>query len=142
MSIKFKNNSKRLQKEFDDLENLNPSLFGILQYVKDLCFVDYNKHITVTHIFRTQSEQEKFYKGRKDKKGKKSPHQFYQAVDIRQLDTTAEIDKVVVKKVNERFQWQNDERWYKYVAKHHDIGLGPHIHLQFLLNPKYDLGRK
>jgi len=86
LAILVKNNSKRLVKEIYDLKHHNKPLLKLLFDCRNFCNAEFNKDITITMIYRTDSEQDSIYDGKTNKKGIlyndkpwKSPHQFYHA---------------------------------------------------------------
>lgn len=91
------------------------------------CEVEFKKDITVTEIFRTQEEQDSYYKDHESYKEKpwKSVHQYWRGADVRSKNFEhEEIQKIT--------NWLN---MVHYSTKHntcvyHDIGLGEHWHIQ------------
>lgn len=122
---------QRIHGEWAQLLQKNAAL---AQVVWDLnVFVDYNfkKDVIITHLYRTQQQQEKFY-GKKTTR--KSPHQYWGAVDIRDsIYSRTELGAMV-----EFLKFY--DKWNSYglmkssqsrTVLRHNIGLGMHFHIQF-----------
>jgi hypothetical protein len=126
----FKNDSGRLKDELEALMTKNPELYDLVYDVCGYAKTEFNKSVVITMIYRTQEEQDMIYKDDPKYKVKKftSPHQYWDAFDLRSsnFDTT-EIEKLV-NYVNTKYNFKNI---YKWTSKNHDIGLGFHYHTQF-----------
>lgn len=118
--IKFKNNSKRLKKEFNLLDNrLRFILFAIDGYVVK----SFDKDIVITQLFRTDEEQKEIYKD-----GRKSLHQFYLAADIRSSMFSQEEIGNIYSYLEENVYYGEED---KEVVIYHIVGKGSfHFHLQ------------
>jgi hypothetical protein len=99
-------------------------LKAILAYTASYMMSEYKVPMVLTHIFRTQKEQEEIYGvGYKIA----SPHQFNRAADARLTDLGVEKANEVAKHVNEVFPY--GDGMHKTVLVH-DVGRGNHIHFQ------------
>lgn len=132
--IKFKNDSERLRLEFDDLRGKNKPLQELLWDLAAYTTDTFNKTITITMIGRTQKEQDNIYAG-KERNGVpykdrpwKSPHQFAHAVDLRSRDFTDDEIRQIEDYLNAKY---NQDNYYSFTAKDHNVGLGDHFHLQY-----------
>lgn len=121
--IKFK--TDRIEKEFDQLYSKNMDLYQIVVFAMYASQTKYKKDLIITEVYRTQEEQDKYYKG---KNKFRSPHQDWKAVDIRTFHLETKEIKDLVKIINSRY---NSTSKYIPVAFYHDIGLGKHIHIQY-----------
>jgi len=137
-SIKAKNDSPRLRQELKDLKSKNPELDRLLQELLEHVSQTSGKDIVVTMILRTHSEQDAIYGGRTNSKGRryderpwKSPHQFWQALDLRSRIYSDEELKDMVKWLND---WgKANGNYYSWTAKVHEVGNnGMHFHVQFV----------
>lgn len=121
-AVKFK--TKELQNQFNELEKKNKPLHMIISAIDKTRKEHFNKEITLTEIYRTQEEQEKIY----GKSASISPHQLWDAVDIRTRDMSDDEIRNIMKSVKLVFNGMNV---YHTTVIFHDIGLGPHLHIQF-----------
>lgn len=130
MAIKFKNESERLEKEWVELDERNVPLKGLIKHVGEYTQNKFNKEIVITMIYRTDDEQESIYQDNERYKAKpfKSPHQFYQAVDLRSRTFTEEEIEDLVEIINSTYNMPN---YYNWTAKCHNVGKGDHFHIQF-----------
>ena len=122
---------QRIVDEWDKLKKKNPAL---AQVVWDLHgFVEYNfkKDVIITELYRTQAMQERYY-GRGTKK--KSPHQYWGAVDIRdRIYTTDEISYMLefLKGYDKYNNYRLIRASQSRTVLRHTIGRGMHFHIQF-----------
>ena len=129
--IRYKNDQQRLKDEFKQLQLKNAYLHNLANELNDYTNKKFKKGIVITMIYRTQAEQDYLYRNSKKyaKKKFKSPHQFWQGLDIRSRTfTPAEIRDIVA--------WLNrkhnkNQGYYKWTAKCHNVGSGRHFHIQF-----------
>lgn len=77
----------RLRRELEELRDKNKSLFDLLIDLDLYSIKNFEKEITVTHIFRTKQEHDDLYKLTLNPP-KTSPHMRWEAADIRSLDYT------------------------------------------------------
>lgn len=128
--VEMKGLSKRLSKEYEDLASLNPSLRAVIEDLNEYVNLTFKKTLTITMIGRTQVEQDYIYKDNpKYKKRKfKSPHQFWQAVDLRSRTFTKVELIQLTDYLNSKWDSSN---YYKWTAKVHTVGHGMHFHIQF-----------
>jgi hypothetical protein len=128
--ILFKNDSARLKKEYEDLQESNAHLFDLINDLAKFINKKFEKDLTITMILRTQEEQDEIYKN--DPKYKvrkfKSPHQFSHAVDLRSRDFTKDEISAIEDYLNTEY---NPTNFYKWTARDHNVGLGDHLHLQY-----------
>lgn len=131
MAILVKNRDKeRLVQEIYDLKKENKPLFDLLTDLRDWVNKKFDQHITITHIYRLQVEQDKFYKDNERYKRRKfkSPHQFWHAIDIRSRDFTEDEIRSIENYLNTKY---NKKNFYSWTARDHNIGLGDHFHIQY-----------
>lgn len=135
MAIRVKNDSKRLIREIWELKSQNKPLLSLLFDLRNFVKKKYGKDITLTMIYRTDQEQDEIYLGKVrngrlyDSKPWKSPHQFYQAFDIRSFTFSPSEITEIEDYLNYKY---NDSNYYKFTAKNHNVGLGDHFHIQYL----------
>lgn len=132
--LRFKDESKvRLDGEWTRLNGDNKALCDIIIDAAKYCHAHFGKPTTITMIYRTQLEQDGFYKN--DPKYKKekffSPHQLWSAVDLRShIYTQAEIDQLV-EYLNGMY---NKSNLYAWTTKCHEVSdNGMHFHVQYRL---------
>lgn len=121
--MKFK--TTRIEKEFSQLYNKNIDLYQIVIFAMYASQSRYKKDLIITEVYRTQKEQDRYYK---NKKKFRSPHQDWKAVDIRTFHLETSEIKDLVKTINKRY---NSTSRYIPTSFYHGIGLGKHIHIQF-----------
>ena len=127
--IEFK--TIRVNKEWVQLKVKNPELYKIIEEVDNFVWKKYKKNIVITMIFRTESEQDYLYRDSKKyaKKKFRSPHQFWQGVDLRTWTFT---DKEI-KEITDFANKKQKGNYYKWVAKAHTVGKnGKHFHFQYV----------
>lgn len=133
--IKFKNDSDRMKREFDDLNDHNPNLRTLLEDLNHFVNDNFKKELVITMIFRTQEEQDAIYANDEKYKKKKfkSPHQLMHGVDIRsETFSQEEKDKMVEFLNNKGKELSN---YYSWTAKVHQVGQGAlHFHIQYVKN--------
>lgn len=135
-TIRVKDNSQRLQDEVKLLLTKNKPLsdliFDLAEHIADT----YNKELVITMIDRTQEEQDAIYKDDAKYKVKKfkSPHQFWQAVDIRSSIFKKDEITAIEKHLNEKYNPSNECAW---TARNHVVGKGAyHFHIQYVEKKK------
>lgn len=121
--VQFK--TDRIEQEFEQLYSKNLELYQIVIFANYKLAEISKKNLVITEIYRTQAEQDKYYKG---KKKFKSPHQRWLAVDIRTRHLSKKEVKLLVEAINKRY---NSINRYNPSAFYHSIGRGHHIHIQF-----------
>lgn len=128
--ILFKDNSTRLTNEFTTLLDKNKELHDIITDLCEYCYTFFKKDIVLTMIYRTDEEQDSIYKDDPKYKIKKfkSPHQFWQAFDLRSSTFTPEEIKFIEDYLNNKY---NSVNFYKWTARNHTVGLGFHFHIQY-----------
>jgi len=131
--VKVKDDSKRLTAELKELLKFNKPLydlvFDLADYIKD----SFKKELVLTMIFRTQEEQAAIYKDDAKYKVKpfKSPHQFWQSVDIRSKIFTKDEIKKIENHINEKYNSTNQLAW---TARNHTVAGGAeHFHIQYVI---------
>lgn len=122
-----KNDSQRIKNELIELKTKNRELFDLIIDLYHYADHNFNKDVVITMIYRTQEEQESIYGSGYSKK---SPHQFYHAIDIRSRLYTQDEMNQMVKYLNERY---NKNNYYKWTTKVHEVGdHGMHFHIQLV----------
>lgn len=134
--VEMKGLSKRLAKEYADLTSHNLPLKRVIEDLNNYVNLAFKKTLTITMIYRTQAEQEYLYKdnARYIKKKFKSPHQFWQAVDLRSRTFTKGELTQISDYLNNKW---NSSNYYKWTAKVHNVGHGVHLHIQFAKTLKF-----
>ena len=114
MALVFKDESQRLKDEYDELFRRNNELYRMLLDVADWVWYMFKKDLVVTMIRRTQEEQDRIYKGKRNSKGVlyetkpwKSPHQFWHAADLRSRVFTKDEIKQIEDYINNRYKTLN-----------------------------------
>lgn len=122
--------SNTLRLEMIEINKVNPGLVDVFLYANQVSIEEFGIPIVFTHLFRTQAKQDELYKNNAKYKKKKfkSPHQFSQAGDIRSRIYTDKQIKILVDKINNKFNATNGFAW---TALCHDVGHGPHFHVQY-----------
>ena len=107
-------------------KRLRRIVFGVAGYVN----YRWGKDITVTHILRSQWQQDQYYSTTPGylQSPWKSVHQYGRGIDLRSRDFTKEQIAELADWVNENFPY--DERNSHSTLIYHNIGLGKHLHLQ------------
>lgn len=122
---------QRIRGEWSKLLKKNPALAQVVWDLQDFVADNFNKDVIITHLYRTKQQQQKFY-GKKTKK--KSPHQSWGAIDIRDFIYTKEEINAMVEFLRFYDKWNH----YKIIRSsksrtvlRHNIGHGMHFHIQF-----------
>lgn len=130
--VKLKNDDARLKSELETLKIKNKQLYDLLFNLADWIKDQFKKDLTITGIFRTDEEQAAIYKN--DKKYQKrpfqSPHQFWDAFDLRDSTFTKDEIPKIIKYLNDTY---NPKNRYAVTSMDHSVGLGWHFHVQFRL---------
>lgn len=128
--VKVKDDNKRLTDELALLKAKNKPLYDLLFNLADWIKENIKKDIVVTAIYRSDDEQATIYKNDYKYKTKpfKSPHQFWDAFDLRDNTFTKDEIPKIVKFINDTYNATNR---YKWTAMDHSVGLGFHFHVQF-----------
>lgn len=124
--IKFK--TDRIKGEFDQLtyqhHELDTLVINLSLWVSNM----YHKDIIITHLFRTQEEQHLLYKDIPNPPAF-SPHQFWNAIDLRSFDFDQDELDAICTYLNSHYSNLNG----KIVAFVHAIpGGAMHFHIQLL----------
>jgi len=129
--IHFKDESARLKQEWEQLDVKNEGLYDLILDLNEYTNKKFKKGLVITMIYRTQAEQDHLYRNSEKYKKKPftSPHQFWQAVDLRSRTFTAEEIRLMVNWINRKY---NKSNYWKWTAKAHDIGSGMHFHIQWV----------
>lgn len=121
--------SERISKEYNNLTYENPKLFYLLFYLDQFCWLEFEKRITLTHIFRTVEEHNELYKETPEsKRPATSPHMYWKACDIRSSTFSGPEITRMLKFLN---TWSYKSGQGKAVAIYHAIaGNVNHFHVQ------------
>lgn len=121
-----KNDNSRLKRELTELQNKNRPLYDLIIDLYKWVENQFDKDVIMTMIYRTQQEQELIYGEGTEKK---SPHQFWQGLDLRSwIYTEKEID-AIVNYLNSKY---NDSNYYGTTAMCHKVKEGAyHFHIQY-----------
>lgn len=130
--VKLKNDDKRLNEELKTLQTKNKPLYDLLFNLADWVKDQFKKELVVTGIFRTDEEQAQIYKNDARYKIKPftSPHQYWQAFDLRDSTFTKNETGKIVKYLNDTY---NPTNQLKFTAMDHSVGLGFHFHVQYVV---------
>lgn len=128
--VKLKNDSTRLKTELDSLKEKNKPLYDLVFDLADWIKDQFKKEVIITGIFRTNEEQAAIYANdaKYKKKPFKSPHQFWDALDLRDSVFTKEEIPKIVQHINDNYTKTNA---YKITAMDHSVGAGWHFHIQY-----------
>lgn len=126
-SLEILYDEERLVNEFIKLP---VKLQEILWYASAYSKLRFNVQLVLTHIFRTQEEQDAIYKNDAKYKQKKytSVHQLYRGADARLHDMGVENAKKLADHINSLFKYSPDSKLNTVLV--HDVGQGNHIHFQ------------
>lgn len=120
----------RIAKEYEVLQQKNLKLWRLMSLADQFSKLELGgKEITLTHIYRTLEEQIELYKDTPEaQRPKTSPHQLYQAVDIRSSTyNQREIERLV--NFFNQFTYQGGQR--KVSMYHMIAGQALHFHVQY-----------
>jgi len=122
MEVEVTFKTYRQAQEWND-PDLDPRLRAILLAVADHVQRNYDKPLVITSIWRSHEEQISIYGVGTTKR---SPHQFWRAIDIRTW--IYEHDEVmgIIAFLNKWWPRQDG----KPLALYHDVGRGAHLHIQ------------
>lgn len=128
--VTLKDNNPRLQTELTTLKTQNIGLYNLLFNLADWVKEQLKKDLVVTGIFRTPEEQAAIYKNdpKYQMRPFKSPHQFWDAFDLRDMTFTKDEIPQIVKYLNDTY---NSTNRYSWTAMDHNIGIGWHFHVQY-----------
>lgn len=132
--LKFKISS--LQSEFCQLKVKNAPLAAIIEDLADFVAQDLQKDVVITHIFRKKETQKEIY-GAQTKKV--SPHEVWQAVDIRDWIYTPGEKAAIIKVLKEydRSNWMrhiiaaNSKTVWLHQVQRDGKDFGMHFHIQY-----------
>lgn len=131
--IKVKNQDPRLEKELILLRTKNKELHDMLLDANEWLLNNHSiMDLTVTHIFRTQQEQDNFYKNNPKYQVKPfiSPHQLWHGVDLSTRTFGPIIINGLLEYLNAKY---NKLNYYKVTVIYHEVdSFGLHFHLQFI----------
>lgn len=129
--LKAKNDSPRIIAEFSRLRTANRPLAKLMIDLYRYIAREMGQDTVMTMIFRSQDEQDAIYRNnpRYEARPFTSPHQYWQAIDIRSTifddDEIAQIEQYL----NDKY---NGTNYYKWTAKNHKVGDGAyHFHIQY-----------
>ena len=111
----------------DEFSKLHPQLIKILFWLDGFLNYHWRQSLIITHLMRTQTEQEEIYgKGT----SKKSVHQFGRGADISVKDLFANriAPEILVDAINDAFPYAKPD--YKTALYHELDHRGRHIHIQ------------
>lgn len=122
---------QRIRSEWSTLLRKNPALAQVVWDLNAFVSDNYRKDVVITHLFRTEAQQKAFY-GKATKR--KSPHQIWSAVDIRDSIYTSEEIGAMTDFLKFYDKW-NKLRIIRSsksrTVLRHNIGHGMHFHIQF-----------
>jgi hypothetical protein len=128
--VRLKNDDARLKIELDTLKAKNKPLYDLLFNLADWVKEQIKKDLVITGIYRTIEEQAAIYKNNAKFKARPftSPHQLWDAFDLRDSTFTKEETPKIVKYLNDTY---NTTNIYKFTAMDHNVGSGWHFHVQY-----------
>ena len=125
--------TKRIEDEFKGDNTIKYELKQVIYMLSLYCELEFGKDVVITELYRTQSEQDFYYKDRDtyQRKPWKSVHQFGRGADIRSRNFTEnQITKIIA-----FLNLKTYKSGSKYqTAIYHNIGMGSHIHIQTGIN--------
>lgn len=122
---------QRIVNEWNTLKKKNPALAQVVWDLYVFVNDNFGKDVVITELYRTQAMQEEYY-GRGTKK--KSPHQYWGAVDIRDsIYTKNEISYMLnfLKNYDKYNSYRLIKASQSKTVLRHSIGRGMHFHIQF-----------
>lgn len=136
--IIFKRDSERLKIEFDEQidERLRIILYAFAEHLK----YTRNEWLIITHLRRTQKEQDEIYKSPKMAKAIREAYIKCPWYSVHQSGRGADVGIAGIKNPEEEEEWLNEHFRYGKInprsgaeyptAKLENFGLGGHIHIQ------------
>ena len=118
----------RLKDQFDS-PSVDSRLKDIVYWLASWCWYNLEKSIIITHILRTQEQQDAIYNGNASyvREPWQSVHQYGRGVDLSvKYYTQVEIARIQ-DTLNKKFLYNKEG---KNTCVVHDVGLGEHIHIQ------------
>ncbi len=112
---------------------LSIKLQGIVFAMANISYYIFDKPLVITEIYRTQKQQDKYYKNNPVYREKPWPsvHQHWRGIDIRTSNyTQAQIDILLNIANCIQYDPQREER---KTAIYHDVNHGLHLHVQSLI---------
>lgn len=122
-----------LAQEYEQLKNKNMPLAVLLDDLSAYIESAFEKNVIVTMIFRTREQQEAIYgKGTK----RKSPHMFWNAIDIRDWIYSQSEKQQIIKWLKDGYDATNQSGFIAQAASKtvwlHQVGAhGMHFHIQY-----------
>jgi len=105
---------------------LHPALYALVLAAALWHYRRTGKPVVITHILRSRAEQRKIYP---DKPGRRSPHEFGRAADLRTRRLDSEIAREWAEWINQSFEYLSKTKT-KTALVHEVDGRGVHLHLQ------------
>jgi hypothetical protein len=123
--MRFK--TERIKKEWNELNTKNPRLAFLISSISSKIELLFNITPMITMIYRTEEEQKELYKDTPNPPAR-SPHQDWNAVDLRSSDFTEDqINKII-----DLFSKAGVDNLFAKTAIYHKIaGNAYHFHVQF-----------
>lgn len=123
--MRFK--TERIEKEWND-KRLDFGLRIIALTVDWYCTENFGRDIQLTDIYRTQEEQDRYYKDDPNYKIQKwySTHQFWRAIDVGVNKYSESQRQELCNYINKHFNYKGSHNTCVY----HNVGKGWHFHLQ------------
>lgn len=124
--MKFK--TPREEKECAQLPQKNPKLQMLLINIDAYAIANFSKEITITRIYCTKEEEDALYVEDMSKRPKISPHEVWEAADLRSSVFTEDEINNLVNYCNEGWKYHDGSH---PVALYHMIaGNTYHFHIQ------------
>lgn len=120
----------RVATEYQELPNKNPKLLTLLNDIEKYSLDAFNKEPMVTRIFCTKEEEDALYVDNMAARPKVSPHEVWEAADLRSIIYTDDQINKLVNYVNSRYKYHTG---LHPVALYHKIsGNAFHFHFQYV----------
>ena len=130
MSTQFK--KEELRQQFDELKKKSKKLIVILSALEGYLRYYYKQEITITCIYRSQSEQDNL-KNKGFTNDKISLHTLWRAVDVQASKWSKEMIDDVGSVFNRIFDY--DEKRPEKVTCYFHKGTNFHLHIQVMTTP-------
>jgi hypothetical protein len=124
--MKFKDNSERLQKEWDN-PKLSPMVRKIVEDAAEFARTKFNWEFTITSIFRTKAEDAALHAS--------GIHVEWRAVDVRSIGIDQDAVNKVAEFINKKYAYDPKRPGMKVCFKE-PHGNGVHAHYQVHPNTK------
>lgn len=115
----------RIEREWAELVAGGYMIVPVVQYVAEASIRMFGKQVVVTSIIRTREEQEALCK-QMGVAYYDTVHTLWRGVDLRSTIYKPDEIEILRSMTNKQFEYGRGKK----VAVYHDVGAGPHLHLQ------------